>query len=115
MATTASKWVQVKTPTDIALNGVNVELDYTNTNIVGVKVTDGAGNVLRITKGDYSEIKVLVPATVEKYRVIGTCCGMAVNKLYDNEADAQDKKGEIDNLDSLGATKVEIEKVMVPE
>jgi hypothetical protein len=113
MATTASKWVQVKAPTDIALNGVNVELDYTNANIVGVKVTDEAGNVLRITKGDYSEIKVLVRPMVEKYRVVGECCGMSINQLFDDESSAEAKKREIDDLGVIA--KVEIEKVMVPE
>jgi hypothetical protein len=113
MATIASKWVQVKAPTDIALNGMTVELDYTNNNIVGVKVTDEAGNVLRITKGDYSEIKVLVRPMVEKYRVVGECCGMAINQLFDDESAARDKKSEIDDLGVIA--KVEIEKVMVPE
>jgi hypothetical protein len=113
MATTATKWVQVKAPTDVALNGVAVELDYTNNNIVGVKITDESGNVLRITKGDYSEIKVLVRPMVEKYRVVGECCGMSIDQTFDNEADAQDKKTEIDDLGVIA--KVEIEKVMVPE
>jgi hypothetical protein len=113
MSTTSSKWVSVKSPTDVTLVGVTVDLDYTNNNIVGVKITDEAGNVLRITKGDYSEIKVLVRPMVEKFRVVGECCGMSINQTFDNEPDAQDKKNEIDDLGVIA--KVEIEKVMVPE
>lgn len=108
----SSKWTSVKDGTDITLSGVTVELDWTNNNIVGVKVSDEAGNALRVTKGDYSELKVLVPATVEKYRLHGTYCGLNIDQVFDDETAAKDKKSEIAGLGE--ATELEITKVKVP-
>lgn len=108
----SSKWTSVKEGTDITLNGVSVELDWTNNSIVGVKVSDETGNALRVTKGDYSELKVLVPATVEKYRLHGTYCGLNIDQVFDDEGAAKDKKTEIAGLGE--ATELEITKVKVP-
>ncbi len=110
---TSSKWTSVKTDEDIQLGGVSVELDWTNNSIVGVKLSDEAGNTLRVTKGDYSELKVLVPATVEKYRLHGTYCGLDIDQVFDDEMSARDKKSEIAGLGEETAT-LEIVKIKVP-
>ena len=112
MAVTNSKWVQVKSPSDIALNGVTVELDWTNNNIVGLKVIDEAGNVLRVTKGDYSEMRVLVPQTVEKYRLQGTVFDSPFQQDFDDEYAAENRKNEFGELGDKAV--LAINKVKVP-
>ncbi len=109
----SSKWTSVKEDADIMLGGVAVELDWTNNSIVGVKLTDESGNALRVTKGDYSELKVLVPATVDKFRLHGVYCGLDIDQIFDDEGSAEDKKSEITGLGEEIAT-LEITKVKVP-
>ena len=112
MSLTNTQWVQIKTPSDIVLEGVNVELDWTDTTVNSIIVRDGKGNALRILRGEYSGMRALVPATAEKYRLHGVCCGVDIDQVFDDENSAEDRKREIDELGERA--QLQIEKVRVP-
>ena len=106
-------WVQVKSPADITLDGVTVELDWTDTSTINsIIVRDNKGNALRVIKGEYSGMRAMIPATIEKYRLHGTCCGLGIDQTFDDEDAAEDRKHEIDELGDKAQLK--IEKVRVP-
>ena len=107
------QWTQVKKPSDIVLEGVDVELDWTDsTNVQSIIVRDGKGNSLRIIKGEYSGMRALIPATVEKYRLSGTLCGSPFEQVFDEEHHAEERQRELGDLGDKAVLK--IEKVKVP-
>ena len=60
MSLTNTQWVQIKTPSDIVLEGVNVELDRTDTTVNSIIVRDVKGNALRVLRGEYSGMRAMV-------------------------------------------------------
>lgn len=107
------QWTQVKKPSDIVLEGVDVELDWTDsTNVQGIIIRDAKGNSLRFIKGEYSGIRALIPATVEKYRLHGTLCGSHFEQLFDEEYQAEERQRELGDLGDKAVLK--IEKIKVP-
>ena len=105
MSLTNTQWVQAKTPADIMLEGVNVELDWTDTCINSIIVRDANGNALRIIRGEYSGMKAMVPATVEKYRLHGVCCGIDIDQTFEKEHEAEDRQREIERVERQGANR----------
>ena len=109
---TNQQWVHAKTPADITLEGISVELDWADSTINSIIVRDEKDNALRIIKGEYSGMRAMVPATVEKHRVFGTLCGSPFEQLFDNESEALDRSAEL--IDELGSkARLSIEKVRV--
>ena len=89
----------VKTTKEITLEGITVELEKRNTELYSVSFTDSKGNVVKVSKGGYSEIQVLVPATPKKetkYAVTGKVLGVAEYKeVLDTEYEASNRLNEI--------------------
>ena len=112
MSLTNTQWVQIKTPSDIVLEGMNVELDWTDTTVNSIIVRDDKGNALRILRGEYSGMRAMVPATTEKYRLHGVVLGIDVDQTFDDEASAEDRKEEI--LRVADNATIEIQKIKVP-
>ena len=109
---TNTQWVQAKSPADVTLEGVDVELDWNESTINSIIVRDAKGNALRILKGEYSGMKAMVPATVEKYVLKGTYGGLDFTGVYDDEAAAEERRRELTDLS--GKVDLTIEKVRVP-
>ena len=40
----------------------------------------------------------MIPATIEKYRLHGTCCGLGIDQTFDDEDAAEDRNRQIDEL-----------------
>jgi len=112
MGISHKQWSQAKSPADIVLEGVNVELDWDGTTIIGIIVRDPKGNALRIIKGEYSGMRAMIPATVEKYRLHGTLCESPFEQVFDERHEAEARQEEFNELgDKAHLT---IEKVKVP-
>lgn len=112
MSITNKQWTQAKTPADIILEGVDVELDWDGSTINGVIVRDSKGNALRIIKGEYSGMKAMVPMTVEKYRLHGVALGIDIDQTFDDEATARQRQQEILDVNETAA--IEVQKIRVP-
>jgi len=112
MSLTNTQWIQIKTPSDIVLEGVNVELDWTDTTVNSIIVRDGKGNALRVLRGEYSGMRAMVPATAEKYRLHGVCCGVDIDQVFDTENDAERRKDEITDVSDKAQLVVEKVKVL---
>lgn len=112
MTVISKQWMQAKKPVDITLDGVDVELDWDGSSINSATIRDANGNSLRIIKGEYGGMRAMVPATVEKHRLHGTCLGIDIDQTFDEKHDAESRKTELtdvsDNAD------LSIEKVRVP-
>jgi hypothetical protein len=110
---TNKQWTQAKSPADIMLEGVDVELDWDGTTINGIIVRDAEGNSLRIIKGEYSGMRAMVPATVEKYRLHGTLCESPFEQVFDEKHEAEDRQHEFDELGEKAQLNIEKIKVTV--
>ena len=109
---TNKQWTQAKSPTDIILEGVDVELDWDGSSVNGIIVRDSKGNALRIIKGEYSGMRAMIPATIEKYRLHGTLCGSPFEQVFDEKHEAEERQNEFDELGEKA--QLAIEKVRVP-
>lgn len=115
MSLVNKQWTQAKTPADINLEGVDVELDWDGASINSIIIRDSNGNALRVIKGDYGGMRAMVPTTVEKYRLHGAVLGIDVNQTFDDEGTAEEHKSHIlDALNSRETATIEIQKVRVP-
>jgi len=112
MAITHKQWSQAKSPADVVLEGVDVELDWDGTTINGAIIRDASGNALRIIKGEYSGMRAMVPATIEKYRLCGTLCGSPFEQIFDERHEAEARQEEFGELGDKAC--LAIEKVKVP-
>jgi len=112
MAITHKQWSQAKSPADIVLEGVDVELDWDGTTINGVVICDANGNALRIIKGEYCGMRAMVRATVEKYRLHGTLCESPFEQVFDEKHEAEARQEEFSELGDKAH--LVIEKVKVP-
>ena len=54
-----------------ALEGVSVELDWTDSTVNSIVVRDANGNALRIIKGEYSGMRAMIPAKVDVTELMG--------------------------------------------
>ena len=113
MAIISKQWVQAKSPADIALEGMDVELDWDGSTINGIIVRDIKGNALRVIKGEYSGMRAMVPATVEKYRLHGTLCESPFEQVFDEKHEAEDRQHEFDELGEKAQLNIEKIKVTV--
>jgi hypothetical protein len=59
---TVRKWTKPKSPKDIPLQGIRIDTEWIDSALSDVLVYDDEGHVVRITKGDYNSIQILVPA-----------------------------------------------------
>ncbi len=109
---TNKQWSQAKNPADIILEGVDVELDWDGTTINGIIICDAKGNALRIIKGEYSGMRAMVPATIEKYRLHGTLCESPLDQVFDEKYEAEARQEEFNELGDKAH--LMIEKVKVP-
>ena len=112
MAIINKQWTQAKSPADITLEGVDVELDWDGTTINGIIVRDTKGNALRIIKGEYSGMRAMVPATVEKYRLHGTLCESLFEQVFDDQHEAEERQHEFDDLGDKARLTIEKIKVL---
>lgn len=88
------KFKSVKKASDIVLDGCVVSLDQVEGSIKAVNVKDAKGNRLRVRIDSYN-MSVEVPAppeTVTKYRLHGQVIGINVDKIFDEEHEAEDEK-----------------------
>jgi hypothetical protein len=109
---TNQQWVQAKSPADITLEGVSVELDWTDSTVNSILVRDANGNALRIIRGEYAGMRAMVPAKVAKYRLHGTLCGSPFEQVFDEEHEAEDRQREFDELGEKA--QLTITKINVP-
>ncbi len=112
MSVTNKLWVQAKTPADIVLEGVDVELDWDGSTINGIVIRDAKSNSLRIIKGEYSGMRAMIPATVEKYRLHGIVLGIDVDQTFDDKNTAEERKQDILVVNDTAT--ITIDKVRVP-
>jgi len=107
------QWMQAKTPADIVLEGVNVELDWDGSTINGITVRDAKGNSLRVIKGEYSGMRAMVPTKVEKYGLHGTLCDSPFEQVFDERRQAEERQYELSS--DLGEkAQLSVEKIKVP-
>jgi len=109
---TNKQWSQAKNPADIILEGVDVELDWDGTTVNGIIIRDAKGNVLRIIKGEYSGMRAMVPATIEKYRLHGTLCESPFEQVFDEKHEAEARQEEFNELGDKAHLTIEKVKVL---
>ena len=109
---TNQQWAQAKCPADITLEGVSVELDWTDSTVNSIVVRDANGNALRVIKGEYSGMRAMIPARVEKYRLRGTLCGSPFEQVFDEIHEAEERQDEFNELGDKA--QLTIDKVRVP-
>lgn len=79
------RYVATKDPRELALEGIQVDVDTVGDELTCVTLTDINGKVIRLAKRDYS-FRAEIPAppkTVKRYRVSGTVLGLPVVALFE--------------------------------
>lgn len=69
------KFVEVKKNADIGLAGITAEVDFANSNVTCVTLTDSTGRKVKIEEGKYCGLRVLIPEPpkkIKQYRVTAT-------------------------------------------
>ena len=106
----------VKTRADIALTGVEIEIERTDNYIVGVVLADAKGNRLIVRKGEYGGIQVVVPAPppmVKKYRITGELRGLKYDETFDTREAAAERLRVITDAAYIGSESDAIQEIEV--
>ncbi len=113
------KWTKIKNVAIDHLDGTKIEIEKVDDCIVSMTFTDGAGNLLRISRPAESYVNgihVLIPAPpemIELYALTGKFRGISIYELFGAKYDADDRKREILGPDG-GSDDLEIKHVKVP-
>jgi hypothetical protein len=105
-------WETVKTNKDATLDGIDIEIDKSDSSITSVTFTDKSGGKLRIRMDSYT-MRVDIPAkpkTEKKWALKGEFKGLPVDETFDSEYQANNRRDDIDygNKD-LVVEEVEVE------
>lgn len=110
---------RIKQSADAKLDGVTVSIERVNDSNQSVTFTDVTGRILKIAKGQYGELDVLIPAPpkkTKKYAVTGRLLGtLPVNETFAERYEADTRKGEIEKAsdysdkNDLTVTEVEVD------
>lgn len=108
----------IKKDSDLVLEGVKFDVQWSDGNIAQVLATDAKGNLVAFKVESYS-FKALVkapPKKVKKFLLAGTVAGVPVESFYDDKYDAENAKREhermvsSDEYCSLEVSSVEVEE-----
>jgi hypothetical protein len=113
------KFTDAKNDTDVALKGIKTEIEWHDKSAKAVTLTDVDGRVVRIAKGEYSQLDILIPAPptfVDTWRVAGRIPGIqdAVLEYFEFESDARDRVRKLDEALRV-EHELKVEKVRITE
>jgi len=111
------KYKTVKKASEIVLAGVKVDLDVVDGSVKGLTLTDINGSVLRVSDRAYNMfIEIPAPPETEtKFKLSGTVLNLPVEKLFDQEYDAECEKDRLSReVRSDDNCVLKVEKVEVP-
>lgn len=102
--------VTAKTLDEVKLSGVRISWEKQDGSVRSVTLTDGDGNMARITRANsYSEaISVLIPEPPkfeDRWVLHGEFAHVAINRAFPTEREAQAARDEFPNHASLEITK----------
>ena len=94
-----AKLRNVKEAQDIQLDGISVELDIVGSILKQVTLTDGSGNLVKFGIENYALWCVVEeePELKTRYCVSCTWCGVDVTDYFNDHAQAQHRKSELEN------------------
>ena len=103
----------VKKSSEITLEGVKVELDFVDGALKAAHFTDPKGNTLRITERGYNLYAEIPapPETEKKYKLHGHVLDVPVEKIFDDEFEANQEKRRLE--DEAARSELKVEKVEV--
>lgn len=111
---------QVKKASEIALEGIAVDMESADGSLRTITLTDGKGGVLRVMRVDYS-MQAYVPAPpkmVKKWALTGKYAGLVdVSETFDTKYDADDRLREYRRKNAGGDDEIglSVSEVEVPE
>lgn len=112
------KFKSTKKASDIALDGITVELDVVDSAVKAITLTDPKGSIVRIAHRDYSSMYVEVPAPpelVKRWKLSGHVLSLPVDKLFDTEYDANDERQRLERAcREESDSSLKVEQVEVP-
>jgi hypothetical protein len=109
-----TNWISVNKPADIVLD-LDVDFEFADKSVNAVTIRDGKGNAVRILRGDYQALKVVVPEPppmIDKWILEGTICNTPIREEFFDEQDANDRRRRLQNncaeYDNLHVTKIKV-------
>jgi hypothetical protein len=110
-------WTKIKSSKQVALEGVSVEIERSDTSLIAVTLEDSRGNKLRVRLESYCMITEIpaLPKMVEKIALKGTVLGLKVEETFDTARGANDRKEELAGRLDEDKFSLAIEPVQVPE
>jgi hypothetical protein len=91
-------WEMVKASKDAMLDGIEVEIDKTDSSVTSITFTDKSGAKLRARLDSYS-LRLEIPAkpkTEKKWALKGEFKGLPVDEKFDSEYAAQSRRDDLD-------------------
>lgn len=90
-------WEKAKSAKQLVLDGINIEVDKSDSTLVGVTFTDATGRKVRVRYESYNMCVEIpqAPKTTDKFAVRGTVNGLHVDETFDHEYQANDRKEEL--------------------
>lgn len=108
----------VKNSKDLALDGVQIEAEWRDKELVAVTLTDASGHLLKIAKTDYAmRAFVIAPPEKKTVHVISgkvRGIGTEVREQFDDAYSANSRRSEIEQADVLESVEVKTEEVEIP-
>lgn len=104
------KWQRIKKQGDIALAGINVEVEEVDGSFKSVTLTDQNGKQAKIALDSYS-MNVMVPAVPEMkeaWRLSGIFKGLTVREHFEYQHEAEARHRELSNVETLAVEKVKV-------
>ncbi|MGH8266900.1 MAG: hypothetical protein ACRETH_05480 [Steroidobacteraceae bacterium] len=102
---------------DVVLAGIKAELDIVDGTTHGITLSDGQGHVVHITQRGYNLFVEVPapPATEKKYKLHGHVLDVPVERLFDEEFEANQEKRRLEDETARHELKVEHVDVEVQE
>jgi uncharacterized protein YpuA (DUF1002 family) len=108
------RWSKQKEPGDIPVTGVTVDVEWADSNVTAVTITDEDGNAIRITKAEYSGMQILVPSKITKYRLSGVIGDTTFDQTFDTKDEAKEHKERLEELAHGTSYTLDLREIQVP-
>jgi hypothetical protein len=108
----SQKWVKVKDPDGVQIVGVFIDLEWNDSKVNAVTITDTEGHVLKIAKHEYGDLHLLTPATMTKYKLHGNIIGIPFSAISDTREEAERKRDQLlTAIDPLCPSDIAIDEI----